>query len=184
MRQVFVDTELSMKKAVDHLHEDLKTLRTGRASLSILDSVRVDYYGAPTPLNQVSNLSVADATMIVAQPWDITQIGAIERGILQANLGLNPANDGKVIRIPIPPLTEERRREMVKRAHDMVENTRNSIRGSRREGNDDLKLLEMEKEISEDDEHRGQDEVQKLHDHYIAQANTALENKEKDIMTV
>ena len=184
MKQVFVDTEINMKKAVDHLHEDLKTLRTGRASLNILDSVRVDYYGTPTPLNQVSNLSVADATMIVAQPWDATQIAAIEKAILQADLGLNPANDGKVIRIPIPPLTEERRRDMVKRAHDMAENTRNSIRGSRREGNDDLKLLEMEKEISEDDEHRGQVEVQKLHDHYIGQANTALEHKEKDIMTV
>ena len=184
MRQVFVDTELNMKKAVDHLHEELKTLRTGRASLNILDSVRVDYYGSPTPLNQVSNLSVADATMIVAQPWDTTQIAAIEKAILQADLGLNPANDGKVIRIPIPPLTEERRREMVKRAHDMAENTRNSIRGSRREGNDDLKLLEMEKEIGEDDEHRGQEEVQKLHDHYIRQVNAALEHKEKDIMTV
>ncbi len=184
MRQDFVDTELNMKKAVDHLHEDLKTLRTGRASLNILDSVRVDYYGSPTPLNQVSNLSVADATMIVAQPWDPSQIGAIEKGILVANLGLNPSNDGKTVRIPVPPLTEERRREMVKRAHDMAEDTRNSIRQSRREGNEGLKKLEHEKEIGQDDEHRGQEEVQKLHDHYIGQVNAALEHKEKDIMTV
>jgi len=184
MQAVFQETELKMKRAVDHFHEDLKTLRTGRASLSILDSVRVDYYGTPTPLNQVANLSVADATMIVAQPWDARQISAIEKGILKAGLGLNPANDGKIIRIPVPPLTEERRREMVKRAHDMAEATRNSIRGARREGNDDLKLLESEKEISQDDERRGQDEVQKLHDHYIGQVNHALETKEADIMTV
>lgn len=184
MQQVFKDTELSMKKAVDHFHEELKTLRTGRASLSILDSVRVDYYGSPTPLNQVANLSVADATMIVAQPWDATQIGAIEKGIQQANLGLNPSNDGKAVRIPVPPLTEERRKEMVKRGHDMAETTRNSIRLSRRDGNEALKQREHDKEISQDDEHRGQDEIQKLHDHYVKQTNEALEHKEADIMTV
>jgi len=184
MREVFQATEKSMKRAVDHLHDDLKTLRTGRASLSVLDSVRVDYYDSPTPLNQVCNLSVADATMIVAQPWDPSQIGPIETAILRADLGLNPSNDGKVIRIPIPPLTEERRKEMVKRAHGMTEDSRNSIRQGRREGNDALKIMELDKEISEDDEHRGQTEIQKLHDHYIALANKALEHKEEDIMTV
>lgn len=184
MREVFVSTEKAMKKAVDHLHEELKTLRTGRASLSILDSVRVDYYGTPTPLNQLANLSVAEATLIVAQPYDSSQIGAIERAIQQAHIGLNPSNDGRLIRIPVPPLTEERRREMVKRAHDMAEATRNSIRQNRRDGNDELSLLESEKEISQDDERRGQDEIQKLHDHYIGQVATTLETKEKDILTV
>lgn len=184
MQSVLKETELKMKKAVGHLHEELKTLRTGRASLGILDSVRVDYYGSPTPLNQVANLSVADATMIVAQPWDPSQIGAIEKAILVADLGLNPSNDGKAVRIPVPPLTEERRREMVKRAHDMAEDTRNSIRQSRREGNEELKKLEHDKEIGQDDEHHGQDEVQRIHDHYIGQINETLEHKEEDIMTV
>jgi ribosome recycling factor len=184
MQSLLKETELKMKKAVDHLHEELKTLRTGRASLSILESVRVDYYGTPTPLNQVANLSVADATMIVAQPWDPSQIGAIEKGIMVANLGLNPSNDGKAVRIPVPPLTEDRRREMVKRAHDMAEDTRNSIRQSRREGNEGLKKLEHDKEIGQDDEHRAQEEVQRVHDHYIAKISETLEHKEEDIMTV
>ena len=184
MQEVFQETEVKMKKTVDHLHEELKTLRTGRASLNLLDSVRVDYYGAPTPLNQVANLSVADATMIVAQPWDPSQISAIEKAILQADLGLNPANDGKVIRIPVPPLTEERRKEMVKKAHDMSEASRTSIRQCRREGNEALKKLQLDKEIGEDDEHRGQEEVQKLHDHYVGRVNTALQHKEEDILTV
>jgi ribosome recycling factor len=184
MQAVFQEVELKMKKAVDHLHDDLKTLRTGRASLSLLDNVRVDYYGTPTPLNQVANLSVADATLIVAQPWDPSTIGAIEKGILQADLGLNPSNDGKAIRIPVPPLTEDTRREIVKRAHDFAESSRNAVRQVRRDGNDALKQLEKDKEISQDDEHRGLDEVQKLHDHYIGQINGALATKETDLMTV
>ena len=184
MNEVFVEVETGMKKAVDHLHDDLKTLRTGRASLSLLDGVRIDYYGTPTPLNQVANLSVPDATLIVAQPWDASTIGDIERGILQADLGLNPSNDGKVIRIPVPPLTEETRREIAKRGHDIAESTRNVVRQVRRDGNEMLKMLEKDKEISQDDERRGLDEVQKLHDHYIGQVNSALETKEKDLMTV
>ena len=184
MREVFKEAELGMKKAVDHLHDELKTLRTGRASLSVLDSVRVDYYGTPTPLNQVANLSGPDATLIVAQPWATSTIGAIEKAILRADLGLNPSNDGKVIRIPIPSLTEETRRGIVKRAHDMAEASRNVVRQVRRDGNEMLKMLEKDKEISEDDEHRGTEEVQKLHDHYIGQITSALETKEKDLMTV
>ncbi len=182
MKELFREVELQMKNAVDHLHQDLKQLRTGRASLAILENVMVDYYGTPTPVNQVCNLAVADATLITAQPWDATLITAIERAILTANLGLNPSNDGKVIRIPIPQLTEERRKELVRKAHDMAEGTRNSIRQARREGNDRLKKLEKDKEISQDDEHRGHDETQKLHDHYIALVNTTLATKEKDIL--
>lgn len=184
MKSVFQETELKMKRALDHLHQELRTLRTGRASLSVLDNVRVDYYGTPTPLNQVANLSVPDATLIVAQPWDPSMIGPIEKAIHQADLGLNPSNDGKVIRIPVPPLTEERRREIVRKAHDYAEECRNAIRQVRREGNERLKQLEKDKEISQDDEHRGLEEIQKLHDHYIGQVNKALETKESDLMTV
>ncbi len=182
MKEVFLDVELKMKHAVDHLHKELKTLRTGRASLAILDGVTVDYYGTPTPLNQLANLSVPEATLIVAQPYDPSQINAIERAIIQADLGLNPSNDGKVIRIPVPPLTEERRKEIVKKAHEMAETSRNSVRQARREGNDQLKKQEKDKEISQDDERRGHDEVQRLHDHYIGEVNQAVEAKETQIM--
>ena len=184
MNEVFQDVETHMKKAVDHFQHELKSLRTGRASLAILDGVMVDYYDTPTPLNQVANLNVADASLINIQPWDPTNIGAIERAIQAANLGLNPSNDGKLIRLPIPPLTEERRKELVRRAHDMAESSRNGIRQARREGNDALKKMEKDKEISQDDERRGMDEVQKLHDHYIAQIQKVLDAKEKDIMVV
>lgn len=184
MQEVFRDAESKMKKAVEHLHHEMKTLRTGRANPAILDSVVVDYYGTPTPLRQLANLSVADASLLTAQPFDPSQIGAIERAINQANLGLNPSNDGRIIRIPVPPLTEERRKEMVRRAHEIAEESRNGIRQARREGNDALKKLEKEKEISQDDEHRGHDEVQKLHDKYIGEINEGLAHKEKDIMEV
>jgi len=182
MKELFQEVELQMKQATEHFRRDLKQLRTGRASLAILEGVTVDYYGTPTPLKQVCNLAVADAFLITAQAWDPTLIGAIEKAILQANLGLNPSNDGKIIRIPIPQLTEERRRELVRKAHDMAEATRNAVRQARRDGNDRLKQMERDKEISQDDEHRGHTETQKLHDHYIGVVNTALETKEKDIL--
>ena len=184
MQELFLETELKMKDALDHFHNEMKHLRTGRASLTMLEGVKVDYYGAPTPLNQVASLSVPDATLIVAQPFDPSTISAIEKGILQANLDVNPANDGKVVRIPVPPLTEERRKEIVKRAHELAEVARNAVRAARREGNDALKKMEKDKEIGQDDEHRGYDETQKLHDHYIQQVNSSLEHKEADIMTV
>ena len=182
MQETFRETEIKMKHAVDHFHRELRTLRTGRASLAILEGVTVDYYGTPTPLNQLANLSVPEANLIVAQPYDPSQISAIERAIVQADLGLNPSNDGKLIRIPVPPLTEERRKEIVRKAHDMAEESRNGVRQARREGNDRLKKMEKDKEISQDDERRGHDEVQKLHDHYIGDINQALESKEKQIM--
>ena len=184
MKEVFEGVESNMKKALEHLQHELKSLRTGRASTAILEGVTVDYYGTPTPINQLANLSVADAQLLVAQPWDVSQIGAIEKAILTAGIGLNPSNDGKVVRIPVPALTEDRRKEMVRRAHDMAESSRNGVRQARREGNDQLKRLEKDKEISQDDEHRGMDEVQKLHDKYIGQISSALATKEKDIMTV
>ena len=184
MNELFREVELKMKSALDAFHDDLKTLRTGRASLAMLDGVVVDYYGTPTPLNQLAGLSVPESNLIVAQVYDPSAIGALEKAIIQADLGLNPSNDGKVVRIPVPQLTEERRKEIVRRAHDMAESARNAIRQARREGNESLKRMERDKEISQDQEHTGFEETQKLHDHYIAEVGKALEIKEKDILTV
>ncbi len=184
MKEVFKEVETHMKHALDHFHHELKHLRTGRASLALLDGVMADYYGTPTPINQLATLSVADASMIVAQPYDPTQIATIERAIRKSDLGLNPSSDGKVIRIPVPSLTEERRKEIVKKAHDLAEHARNAVRQARREGNDKLKKMEKDKAISQDDERRGLDDVQKLHDHYIAEVNGALQKKEQQILEV
>jgi ribosome recycling factor len=184
MKEVFKEVETGMKHGLDHFHHELKHLRTGRASLALLDGVTAEYYGTPTPINQLATLSVADASMIVAQPYDPTQIPVIERAIRKSDLGLNPSSDGKVIRIPVPSLTEERRKEIVKKAHDLAEHARNAVRQARREGNDKLKKMEKDKAISQDDERRGLDEVQKLHDHYIAEVNTALQKKEQQILEV
>ena len=184
MQELFRETELKMKAAVDHLHHELRSVRTGRASLAILDGVVVDYYGTPTPINQLANLSVADASLIVAQPFDPSMIVEIERAISMGGLGLNPSNDGKVIRIPVPSLTEERRKELVKRVHDLAEAARNAVRQSRRDGNDRLKAMQREKEIGQDEEHRGLVEIQRLHDHYIQQIGETVTHKEADIMEV
>lgn len=184
MKEVFQDVGQRMKQAVEHFHGELKHLRTGRASLALLDGVTVDYYGSQMPINQLATLSVADAAMIVAQPYDPSQIAAIERAIMKADLGLNPSSDGRTIRIPVPQLTEDRRKEIVKKAHDMAEHARNAIRQIRREGNDKLKRMEKDKDISQDDERRGLDEVQKLHDQYIGEVNSSLDKKEHQIMEV
>ena len=184
MKEVFSEVENHMKHAVEHLHNELKHLRTGRASLGLLEGITVDYYGSPVPLNQVANLSVPDATMIVAQPYDPSQSSAIERAIMKSDLGLNPSSDGKIIRIPVPSLTEERRKEIVKKAHDLAEHAKNAVRQARRDGNDKLKKKEKDKEISQDDERRGLDEVQKLHDRYIGEITTGLQKKEQQILEV
>ena len=182
MKEVNQEVEQHMKHALDHFHHDLKHLRTGRASLALLEGVTVDYYGAPVPLNQVANLAVADASLITAQPYDPSQIAPIERAIMKADLGLNPSSDGKIIRIPVPQLTEERRKEIVKKAHDMAEHARNAVRQARREGNDKLKKMEKDKQLGQDDERRGLDEIQKLHDRYIHEIGEALANKEQQIL--
>jgi ribosome recycling factor len=184
MKEVYNEVETHMKHAVEHFHHELKHLRTGRATLGLLEGITVDYYGSQVPLNQVANLSVSDATLIVAQPYDPSQSPAIERAIMKSDLGLNPSSDGKVIRIPVPSLTEERRREIVKKAHDLAEHARNGVRQARREGNDKLKKKEKDKEISQDDERRGLDDVQKLHDRYIGEITTALQKKEQQILEV
>ncbi len=182
MKELFQEIDTHMKHALDHLHHELKHLRTGRASLALLEGVFVDYYGSKVPLNQVANLAVADAAMITAQPYDPSQTSAIERAIMKAELGLNPSSDGKIIRIPVPQLTEDRRKEIAKKAHDQAEHARNSVRQARRDGNDKLKKMEKDKQVSQDDEHRGLDEIQKLHDRYIHEIGAALEKKEQQIM--
>ena len=184
VNDVLSDLQAGFEKAIESFKRDLSKVRTGRANISMLDGVKVEYYGTMTPLNQVASLTVADANLIVAHPYDPSSIQAIQRGIAQANLGLNPSSDGKVVRIPIPSLTEDRRKELVKKAHDYGEHARNGVRQARREGNDKLKALEKKHEISQDDERRGLDEVQRLHDHYIKDINDALAHKEKDILTL
>lgn len=183
-KEVTKDLERRMSGALDALHAEFRTLRTGRANTAVLDSVMVDYYGTPTPIAQVANLSVPESSLIVAQPWDKTMIAPIEKAIRNADLGLNPANDGKVVRIPMPPLTQDRRKELVKKAHAMAEEARTAVRQVRRDGNDKLKKMEKDHAISQDDEKRALDEVQKMTDRFVDQINEALKHKEKEIMEV
>ena len=173
-----------MEKAVTDLQHAMATIRTGRASVSLLDHIRVDYYGTPTPLNQVGNLHVPDPTLITVQPWDVSQIGAIEKAIRSSDLGLNPANDGKLIRIPIPPLNEERRKELVKHLHSVAEDHRVAIRNIRRDGNEVVKKLLKDKKIAEDEERRALDEIQKMTDTYMLKLDQAAKNKEKEILEI
>ncbi|MCB2185935.1 MAG: ribosome recycling factor [Deltaproteobacteria bacterium] len=171
-----------MEKAIEALNRDFKRVRTGRASLSILDGVRADYYGAPTPLNQMASLSVPEARLILIQPWDPKSCEAIEKAILKSDLGLNPQSDGKVVRINIPALTEERRRDLVKVVRKMGEETKVAVRNARREANEMIKEFKKEGEVSEDDAFRGQDEIQKLTDEYVKQVDELMADKEKEIM--
>ena len=171
-----------MDKTIAALKDEFKALRTGRASASIFDRVRVDYYGTPTPLNQVSTISVPEARSIVIQPFDKSLISEIEKAILKSELGLNPSNDGKVIRISIPPLTAERRKELVKQAKSIAENSRVAIRNIRRDGNDELKKQQKDGTITEDDLKTGEVDLQKSTDKYIQDINKILEEKEKEIM--
>jgi len=173
-----------MEKAVTDLQHEMATIRTGRASVSLLDHIRVDYYGTPTPLNQVANLHVPEPTLITVQPWDVSQIGAIEKAIRVSDLGLNPANDGKLIRIPIPPLTEERRKELVKHLHGVAEHHRVAIRNVRRDGNESVKKLLKDKKITEDEDRRGHDEIQKMTDTYMQKLDQSARNKEKEILEI
>ena len=170
-----------MDKAVTDLQHEMSSIRTGRASVSIFDTLKVDYYGTPTPINQVANLHVPEPTLITIQPWDVSQIGAIEKAIRTSDLGLNPGNDGKIIRVPIPPLTEERRKEIVKRLHDVAEDHRVALRNIRRDANEHLKKLLKDKAISEDDERKALDDVQKMTDGYISQGGRGVEDqRERD----
>src|SRR5204863_2446302 len=173
-----------MEKAVSDLQHDMASIRTGRASLGILDHIRVDYYGTPTPLNQVANLHVPEPSLITIQPWDVSQIGPVEKAIRASDLGLNPANDGKIIRIPIPPLNEERRRELVKRLHNVAEDHRVAVRNIRRDANEAVKKLLKDKKVTEDEDRRAHDEIQKLTDTYMQKLDQAAKTKEKEILEI
>jgi len=173
-----------MDKAVDALKKDFTKVRTGRASVSLLDDIRVDYYGTPTPLNQVGTLAVPEPRLITIQPWEKNLIGAIEKAILKSDLGLNPTSDGQLVRIAIPPLTEDRRKEMVKMVKKMCEETKIAIRNVRRDANDSLKKLEKDKEISEDELKRGEKDIQDLTDKFVKKADEVVAVKEKEIMEI
>jgi ribosome recycling factor len=176
--------EEKMEAAIDALKKDFASIRTGRASLALMDGILVEYYGNPTPINQVSSLSTPDSRQIVIQPWEQKIISDIEKAILKSDLGLTPMNDGKVIRINIPPLTEERRKQLVKVVKKRSEEAKVSIRNIRREFNESLKKLEKDKEISEDDLKKSLDDVQKITDSYIKKVDEKLDHKEKEIMEV
>ncbi len=184
INDVIKDVQHRMDSAIQALHRDFKTLRTGRANAAMLDGLTVDYYGTPTPISQVASLKVPESSLIVAEPWDKSMVSAVEKAIRSSDLGLNPSNDGKVIRIPIPQLTEERRKELVKRAHHIAEEARTAIRQVRRDGNDRLKKMLKSHEISEDDEKRAIDETQKITDKHIDEVASVLKHKEQEIMAV
>jgi len=173
-----------MESAIDDFRRKLATVRTGRASVSLLDAVMIDYYGTPTPLNQMASVHAPEPQMLTVQPWDQTQLGAVEKAIRSADLGLNPSNDGKVVRIPIPPLTEERRRQLAKQVHDVAEDHRTAVRNVRRDANDRLKRMLKDKTISEDAERDALAEVQKLTDSHIAKIDEFAKSKEQEILSV
>jgi ribosome recycling factor len=184
IKDVEVNVKTRMEKAIGDLQHEMASIRTGRASLGILDHIRVDYYGTPTPLNQLANLHVPEPALITIQPWDVSQIGPIERAIRVSDLGLNPANDGKIIRLPIPPLTEERRKELVKKLHAAAEHHRVSVRNIRRDGNEAVKKLLKDKKVTEDEDKRAHDEIQKVTDAYMGKVDQLAKTKEKDILEI
>lgn len=177
-------TSTGMVKALESFKRDLSKVRTGRASLTLLDDIRIDYYGTPTPLNQVGALAVPEPRLITIQPWERNLVGEIEKAILKSDLGLNPSSDGQVIRLIFPPLTEERRKEMVKQVKRMGEDAKIAIRNVRREANDALKKLEKDKAITEDDHKRAEKEIQDVTDDYIARVDQVIGEKEKDLMEI
>src|SRR5215813_68550 len=184
IKEVEANLKTRMDKAISDLQHDMAGIRTGRASLGILDHIRVDYYGTPTPLNQVANLHVPEPSLITIQPWDVSQIGPIEKAIRTSDLGLNPSNDGKIIRLPIPPLTEERRKELVKKLHAAAEHHRVSVRNIRRDGNEAVKKLLKDKKVTEDEDKRAHDEIQKVTDGYMQKIEAAVKAKEKEILEI
>ena len=167
---------------MEDFRQELATVRTGRASASLLDHIKVEYYGTPTPLNQVATLGVPEPSLLTVQPWDVSLIGAIDKAIRSSDLGLNPVNDGKILRVPIPPLTEERRKELVKHLHRVLEDHRTAVRNVRRDANEGLKKLLKDKKISEDDEKRGLEDVQKITDEFTEKLEAQGKGKEKEIL--
>lgn len=182
IKEILHQTEEKMKKTLESVTREFSEIRTGRASPSLVEGLHIDYYGTPTLLKQMASISVPDAHLIVIQPWDVTAIVEIEKAILKSNLGINPANDGKVIRLSLPALSKERRQELAKVIHKMTEEGRVSLRTIRREAKETVEKLEKDKVITEDDRYRGVDELQKLVDKYIAKIDELLKNKEKEIL--
>jgi len=182
VKEVEASARTRMEKVVADLQHEMAGIRTGRASISLLDNIRVDYYGTPTPLNQVATLHVPEPAMITIQPWDTSQIAPIEKSIRSADLGLNPGNDGKLIRVPIPPLNEERRKDLVKKLHHVVEDHRVAMRNVRRDANESVKKLLKDKLVSEDEDRRAHDEIQKMVDAHIQKLDQAAKTKEKEIL--
>ena len=183
-REEIAQIRRRMEKAVEDLRKELSTIRTGRASITILDNIQVDYYGVPTPINQAAQMGTPDPTLITVQPYDVSLVGSIEKAIRASDLGLNPSNDGRVIRIPIPPLTEDRRKALAKHVHKVLEDHRTAVRNIRRDGNDYLKKMLKDKNISEDDEKKALDEIQKLTDDFIKRLEEVARTKEAEIMKV
>jgi ribosome recycling factor len=181
-KELLSNLKTDMDKSIESYEKEIGKVRTGRASLSLFDSVRVDYYGTPTALNQVANVSIPEARLITIQPWDNQIIKEIEKAILKADLGLTPNSDGKIIRVSIPPLTEDRRKELVKMVKKISEAAKVSVRNHRRKINDDLKAAKNDKLISEDDMFKSQEEVQKMTDDYVKKCDAVGDNKEKEIM--
>ena len=183
-KDVIKETRPRMEASVDDLRRRLSSVRTGRAVVTLLDPVVVDYYGTPTPLNQMASIHVPEPQMLTVQPWDQSQLGAIEKAIRTADLGLNPSNDGKLVRVPIPALTEERRKQLAKQVHELAEEHRTAIRNIRRDSNERLKKMLKDKTISEDSERDGLEEVQKLTNTYIGKIDELAKNKEQEILSV
>lgn len=183
-KDVIKETRPRMETVIDDFRRKLAAVRTGRAAVSILDNVIVDYYGTPTPLNQMASVHAPEPQMLTVQPWDQTQIGAVEKAIRTADLGLNPSNDGKLVRVPIPPLTQERRKQLAKQVHDLAEDHRTATRNTRRDANDRLKKMLKDKLISEDAERDALQEIQKLTDSYIGKIDELSKSKEQEIMSV
>ncbi len=184
LKETYAQLRSRMDKAVADFQTNLASVRTGRASIHMLDQVRVDYYSTPTPLNQVAQITTPDATMIVIQPWDVSLIVEIEKALRTSDLGFNPNNDGKLVRVPVPPMTEERRRDVVKHLHRVLEDHRTAVRNVRRDGNDLIKKASKDKKISEDEEKRSLDEIQKLTDEEIKRMEEMAKKKEAEVMQV
>ncbi len=184
MEPVFKEANEKMEASLEHFKREISRLRTGRASAAIFDEMKVDYYGVPTPLNKVATISIPEANMVIIQPWDKNVLPEVEKAIIRSNVGLNPINDGTVIKIPIPPLDEDRRKDIVKLLHKILEEAKASIRNIRREAREKLKDMEENKEISEDDKFKGFDRIQELHDKFIKKAEEIADKKEEEIMQV
>jgi ribosome recycling factor len=184
VKEIEASAKTGMEKVLSDLQHAMISIRTGRASVNLFDAIRVDYYGTPSPLSHVATLHVPEPSMVTLQPYDISMIGAIEKAIRSSDLGLNPMNDGKIVRVPIPQLTEERRKELVKRLHHMAEDHRVTLRNIRRDANEHLKKALKDKAISEDDERRALDETQKLTDTHIAKLDQLAKGKEKEILEI